>query len=236
MGKDDFGIRPGRIRSTRAPRTKSFLTQALKSAESGGPSESPRQERRRVRTRSRDEASCNTAPPASRSQRHCQGACGPPDAVARRRSPPSDGSDSTRYWPAKRQRVWWIFDRKGLAGAIRCGKSRRSRGWAWPRQQGPRVRSCPMTRSSGYVGSASAVSCLPFSMAGVGPMAAEMCTCSKSPAIWCTPAVALTRSGRQSLTRSGPHMPARELRRLCIHACIFAIASRKGGISSATTT
>jgi len=33
---DDFRIRPGRIRSTRAPRTKSFLAQALKAAQKGG--------------------------------------------------------------------------------------------------------------------------------------------------------------------------------------------------------
>ena len=35
-GNDDFRIRPGRIRSTRAPRTKSFLAQALKAAQKAG--------------------------------------------------------------------------------------------------------------------------------------------------------------------------------------------------------
>src|ERR1700731_1753470 len=35
-GNDDFRIRPGRIRSTRSPRTKSFLAQALKAAQKSG--------------------------------------------------------------------------------------------------------------------------------------------------------------------------------------------------------
>ncbi|MET4349547.1 DUF3363 domain-containing protein [Bradyrhizobium sp. RT9a] len=35
-GNDDFRIRPGRIRSTRAPRTKPFLAQALKAAQKAG--------------------------------------------------------------------------------------------------------------------------------------------------------------------------------------------------------
>ncbi|WP_024512004.1 DUF3363 domain-containing protein [Bradyrhizobium sp. ARR65] len=35
-GNEDFRIRPGRIRSTRAPRTKSFLAQALKAAQKAG--------------------------------------------------------------------------------------------------------------------------------------------------------------------------------------------------------
>ncbi|OSJ13579.1 type VI secretion protein [Bradyrhizobium canariense] len=35
-GHDDFRIRPGRIRSTRAPRTKPFLAQALKAAQKAG--------------------------------------------------------------------------------------------------------------------------------------------------------------------------------------------------------
>jgi type IV secretory pathway VirD2 relaxase len=35
-GNDEFRVRPGRIRSTRAPRTKSFLAQALQSAQKAG--------------------------------------------------------------------------------------------------------------------------------------------------------------------------------------------------------
>ena len=35
-GNDDFRIRPGRIRSTRGPRTKSFLAQALRAAQKSG--------------------------------------------------------------------------------------------------------------------------------------------------------------------------------------------------------
>src|SRR6185437_2803223 len=35
-GNDDFRIRPGRIRSTRAPRTKPFLAQALQAAQKAG--------------------------------------------------------------------------------------------------------------------------------------------------------------------------------------------------------
>src|SRR5439155_17512719 len=35
-GNDDFRIRPGRIRSTRAPKTKSFLAQALRAAQKAG--------------------------------------------------------------------------------------------------------------------------------------------------------------------------------------------------------
>jgi len=35
-GNDDFRIRPGRIRSTRSPRTKSFLAQALRAAQKSG--------------------------------------------------------------------------------------------------------------------------------------------------------------------------------------------------------
>ena len=35
-GNDDFRVRPGRIRSTRSPRTKSFLAQALKAAQKSG--------------------------------------------------------------------------------------------------------------------------------------------------------------------------------------------------------
>src|SRR5260370_38350316 len=35
-GNDDFRIRPGRIRSTRAARTKPFLTQALQAAQKAG--------------------------------------------------------------------------------------------------------------------------------------------------------------------------------------------------------
>src|SRR5262245_52106959 len=35
-GNDDFRIRPGRIRSTHAPRTKSFLAQALQAAQKAG--------------------------------------------------------------------------------------------------------------------------------------------------------------------------------------------------------
>ena len=35
-GNDDFRVRPGRIRSTRAPRTKPFLAQALQAAQKAG--------------------------------------------------------------------------------------------------------------------------------------------------------------------------------------------------------
>ena len=35
-GHDDFRIRPGRIRSTRSPRTKPFLAQALQAAQKAG--------------------------------------------------------------------------------------------------------------------------------------------------------------------------------------------------------
>ena len=35
-GNDDFRVRPGRIRSTRGPRTKSFLAQALQAAQKAG--------------------------------------------------------------------------------------------------------------------------------------------------------------------------------------------------------
>ena len=35
-GNDDFRVRPGRIRSTRGPRTKPFLAQALQAAQKAG--------------------------------------------------------------------------------------------------------------------------------------------------------------------------------------------------------
>jgi hypothetical protein len=35
-GNDDFRVRPGRIRSTRSPRSKSFLAQALKATQKAG--------------------------------------------------------------------------------------------------------------------------------------------------------------------------------------------------------